>query len=136
MCLTKPGMNETVMIEALTFPTICTPLPPLAKIDCCTHLKELELADSLIENSDKIEFWWGLIYYWSIVTGEILNMGGGPTAISSILGWLLSGPAQTTHHSMMTLVNLSISECVPLLWLPQKWTHLCSFLRAFGSWNH
>ena len=45
--LTKPELNETIMIEALTFPTICTPLPPVTKIGHYPCLEELELADSL-----------------------------------------------------------------------------------------
>ena len=131
VCLTKQGMNETVVIEALTFPTICTPLPPVAKIDCCVHLKELELADSSIENSDEIDLLMGSDYYWSIVTGEILNGGSGPTAISSKLGWLLSGPAQTTSHSMAMLVNLSISECVPLTVVTSETDTLMQLLKSF-----
>ena len=53
--LTKPGKDEVVVIEALTFSTFFTPLPTIAKIDCYPHLKELELADSSIETSDEID---------------------------------------------------------------------------------
>jgi len=31
--LTRQGMEEPVLIEALSFPTICTPLPPMMKLD-------------------------------------------------------------------------------------------------------
>ena len=60
------GMKETVVIEALAFPTICTPLPSVAKIDCCAGIKKLELADSSIETSDEIDLFVGSDHYWSI----------------------------------------------------------------------
>ena len=125
-------MKETVVIEALAFPTICTPLPPVAKIDCCAGIKKLELADSSIETSDEIDLLIGYNYYWSIVTGEILNMGGCSTAINGKFEWFLSGIPQATH-SMVMLVNLSISECVPLTVVTSEMDTLTQLLRVFGT---
>ena len=49
--LIKLGMGKHVFIKALSFPTICTPLPPMMKLDNYPCLKELELADDLTNQS-------------------------------------------------------------------------------------
>ena len=81
--LQKQG-NEEIEITALNFPVICSPLPAKVEINC-PHLEGLELADNfdILIGSD---------HYWEIVTGDIVKGKAGPTAVSSKLGWLLSGP--------------------------------------------
>jgi len=44
-----------------------------------------------------------------LVTGEALRTNGGPTAVSSKLEWLLSGPIQASH-SLVTVSNLAVSQ--------------------------
>lgn len=107
--LIKPGMKDHVLIEALRFPTICTPLPPVMKLDDYPCMKELELADDLTNQSTAIDILIGSDYYWALVTGEVLRTDGGPTAVRSKLGWLLSGPIQGSHN-LVTVTNLAISQ--------------------------
>ena len=51
----------------------------------------------------------GADHYWDLVTGAVYKNKGGPTAIQTRLGWVLSGPiavtlgvdsAQCTHLSV------------------------------------
>ena len=107
--LTRQGMEEPVMIEALSFPTICTPLPPMMKLDNYPCLNDLELADDLTNQSTTIDVLIGSDYYWALVTGEVLKTNGGPTAVSSKLGWLLSGPIQASY-GLVTVSNLAVSQ--------------------------
>lgn len=110
--LSKPGCEE-VEVSALSFPAICSSLP--SKIEVCQfpHLKCLELADDVTEeNSDSIDILIGSDQYWNIVTGEIVHGDSGPTAISSKLGWLLSGPCGETSTTNTTVSHLIIAgEC-------------------------
>ena len=53
----------------------------------------LELADS--PSGDKelnIDILIGSEYYWKPVTGEVIREDGGPIALHTNLGWVLSGP--------------------------------------------
>ena len=57
-------------------------------------LAELDLADyPRTDSNDSIDVLIGSDYYWDIVSGDVIR-GGGPTAVHSRLGWLLSGPIQ------------------------------------------
>ena len=58
------------------------------------HLSQLELAD----HSDgttlmEVDVLIGSDYYWEVVTGKVCRGTGGPVAIHTVLGWVLSGPA-------------------------------------------
>ena len=77
--ITKPSMNETIVIDVLSFPTICTPLPPMIKVDPYPCLRELELADDSRDKPSAIDVLIGSDYYWTIVTGEVMRINGGPT---------------------------------------------------------
>lgn len=70
--LIKPSMNESVVIDALSFPTICTPLPPMIKVDPYPCLRELKLADDGCDKPRAINVLIGSNYYWSVVTGEVM----------------------------------------------------------------
>lgn len=95
-----------VQINALCFSTICTPLPPIYKYQC---LDELDLADNFTEMNDTIDMLIGSDFYWTLVTGKVLHTNGGPTAVSSKLGWLLSGLTEG-DCTMVALNNLSICD--------------------------
>ena len=71
----------------------------------------LELADSA-EASDALEvdMLIGADVYWSLVTGKVIRGEGGPTAIQTKIGWLLSGPVEQQEVS----VNLC-SSCTHTL---------------------
>lgn len=88
----KGQRSESVHLQAVGFPKICSPL--WTKIDAyhLTELQGFELADH-DPNSDggKIDILIGSDHYWKVVTGEIMRDGSGPVAINSKFGWILSG---------------------------------------------
>ena len=45
----------------------------------------------------------GLELYWDLVTGETIQGQCGPMAISTKLGWVLSGPAETVEGDKPTV---------------------------------
>ena len=118
--LTKPSMEKAIVIEALSFPTICTPLPPMIKVDSYPCLRELELADNSHDKHNAIDVLIGSDYYWTIVTGEVMRINGGPTAMSSKLGWLLSGPTlavnQGIHHPLTTSEDDLLLSTLKCFW--------------------
>ena len=97
LSLQKPGLKEIVTISALSSPVICSALPSAVDTRSYTHLNELPLADSGIDDKDSIDILVGCNYYWSTVTGELRRGDGeaGPVAVSRKFGWLLSGPMPT-----------------------------------------
>ena len=52
----------------------------------------------------------GSDFYWAFVTREIIKTDHGPVAISSKLGWLLSGPSDHTVKDAITHTQLSIVQ--------------------------
>jgi len=91
--------GSTVTIVALSFPTICAPLPSPVEIDQYPHLQELELADHKLDHTDcgeSIDVLIGSDFYWDVVTGVRIRAENGPVAVSSVFGWLISGPLSVT----------------------------------------
>ena len=69
-----------------------TPQP----IDLCMmkyqHLSDLDLGDHPNRGSVmEVDLLIGSDYYWSFVTGETRRGDGGPVAVRTKLGWVLSG---------------------------------------------
>ena len=83
---------EVVPIKALSFPTICSPIANRVSISEHAHLAGLKLADSHNHNHKDISILIGANHYFDFVTGDTIRGSYGPTAVSSKLGWLLSGP--------------------------------------------
>ena len=107
--LSKPGLNEEVEISALSFPVICSSLQSKVDINKFPQLETLELADDFNDgNNDSIDILIGSDYYWNIVHGETIRCESGPIAISSKLGWLLSGPGGESVGNA-TVSNLVIT---------------------------
>jgi len=82
--------SESVCIDVLCFPTLCSPISSeidLSKYPC---LSELDLADYAKESShNTMDILVGSEFYWTFVAGEIVKTDKGPVAIGSKLGWLL-----------------------------------------------
>ena len=83
-------------------------MPSLVNVSKYAHLKCLDLADSGNLRRGDIDVLIGSDYYWQVVTGEIANGDSGPVAMSSIFGWLLSGPVDfpsidCTFHSLVII---------------------------------
>ena len=102
--------GTVVELTTVNFPVICSPLRSRVNIDY-THLDGLELADSSNDNdSDSIDILIGADHYWDVVTGDIVRGESGPTAISSKLGWLLSGRTESNgKDDDPTVANLILT---------------------------
>ena len=104
--------GDNIIIEALGFPCICSPLPLAVEVDRYPHLQGLELADGSDcesdTNSQGIDLLIGSDHYWDVVTGNVIRDGSGPVAVSSKLGWLVSGTTRSGNSSSHTITNLSV----------------------------
>ena len=78
-------------------------------MDQYPHLQDLELADDcpVDHNSDTIDVLIGSDHYWDVVTGGIIRGIDGSVAISTNLGWLLSGPSESMEGGY-TVSNLVV----------------------------
>ena len=130
--LKKPGFDESVTINALSFPVLCSPLPSKINIDC-PHLKGLELADNWDQTDCSIDLLIGSDQYWDIVTGETRVRETGPVAVKSSLGWLLSGPVTSTANNIGTHSNLIISRPAEAYSISTNDTNLVKMIEKF--WN-
>ena len=90
-----------------TVPLICEPVScqPIAYTkEKYRHLADLDLADfSRVGDELQIDALIGSDHYWQLVTGRVIQAEGGPTAIHTHLGWVLSGPVcgKTDHTSIV-----------------------------------
>ncbi|XP_065896345.1 uncharacterized protein [Dysidea avara] len=101
----KSRTGELVPISALIVPTIATPLRNAVKLNTTQlpYLSGLPLAHPITQDdSFKISLLIGTDYYWDLVEDHIRR--NGPTAMSSKLGYFLSGPLPT-EHSLITHTN-------------------------------
>ena len=97
----------------MSFPTICSPLPSPVNLSGYPHLNDLELADCEASPSqNQIDILVSSDFYWSLVNGEIIHTEERLIAVYSKLGWLISGPVETsvTGEVMRTHSNLAISH--------------------------
>ena len=101
--------DEVSKISALSFPTICSPLPSRVDVSSFPHLNGLQLADCSVPQ-DQVDVLIGSDYYWDFVTTEIVRGNFGPTAINSKFGWLLSGPTESVSYTGAIVTNLIISD--------------------------
>ena len=110
---TKDGSR--VQLPMLTVPFICEPLshqPSICARESFDHLDGLELADPLpVDCQLRLNILVGSDHYWRIVTGEVKHGVSGPTAIDTILGWVLSG----LMSPIETFVNLLSIDSVHTL---------------------
>ena len=83
-------------LQMLSVPFICQPLfvPPVRfHPGEFAHLRQLELADTFGEEREfQPDILIGSDHYWDITTGETIRGNGGPVAMYTHLGWVLSGP--------------------------------------------
>ena len=132
LCLCKPGSNEAIPIEALSFPKICSPPPSHVDLTKLPKLQDLNLADySSSTSHDVIDILVGSDYYWSIVTGEVMKTETGLVAVNSKLGWLLSGPTDSCTTEIVTHSNLVISSVHPEVLTGPEDDKLHSMLNCF-----
>ncbi|XP_046863237.1 uncharacterized protein LOC124456982 [Xenia sp. Carnegie-2017] len=129
--------GEVVEIKAIAFPTICAPLPTRINIDDYPHLHGLELADfdSSDNNGscDSIDILIGADHYWDVVTGDVVRGENGPTAMSSKLGWLLSGwsSQKSDEHTLNSLILAA--DCLDNSTVVTDRDELTISLKRFGE---
>ena len=92
--MTKDGHH--MILPFLSVPAICEPItgqPVTVALEQFPHLSRLDLADCG-NTADKLDITIlvGADNYWKLVTGRIHRGRDGPTAIHTVLGWVLSGP--------------------------------------------
>ena len=88
--------RQFIEITALSHPVICSPIKSPVNVNSYAHLLGLELADNLedVENDhENIDILIGANFYHEFVLGETIRGSSGPVAVSSKLGWLVSGPS-------------------------------------------
>ncbi|XP_078364115.1 uncharacterized protein LOC144648427 [Oculina patagonica] len=107
------GSQGEIEISALCFPKICSAVSAKVNIDNHTHLQGLELADiSIAETGQQdIDVLIGSDYYFDIVSGDVIRGSSGPVAVSSMFGWVLSGPTSAEEsREKFTTTNLIIER--------------------------
>lgn len=103
----KTSTGELVPLSALVVPTIATPISNTLEMNVLQlpHLKGLALAHPITAAENfEISLLVGADFYWDLVGDHIIR-GDGPTAMSSKLGYLLSGPVSAPRNSSV-LVNM------------------------------
>ena len=93
-------------LDMFVVPHICDPLTTQAVSTYSkmySHLTQLELAEISQEETLEVDMLIGSDFYWEFVTGEIIRGQSGPVAIQTTLGWVLSGPAETTGQRKSTV---------------------------------
>ena len=92
---------------ALVVPTIATPISTPLEVNALQlpYLRGLTLAHPITAAENlEISLLMGTDFYWDLVGDHIIR-GEGPTAMSSKLGYLLSGPLSPPSNSSV-LVNM------------------------------
>ena len=83
---TKKGV---VYITALTVPVICASISQECTPVGHRNLQGLDLSNCNVNGT--IDMLIGCDWYWDLVTGKVRNSFPGPVAMSSKVGWLISG---------------------------------------------
>ena len=112
------GLNNgcNVYMRGFAMPFICSPLSG-QRIDVVRKqfpiLKGLDLADKGSEGSE-IDMLIGADFYWHVLEGEMIRCGsGGLIALKSKLGWLLSGPFDSSKINDCS-VNLAVTHVLKI----------------------
>ena len=103
--------DDIITIKALSFPSICSPLPQAVDLGQFPSFQGLELADSGEFDSGThtttIDLLIGSDHYWDVITGNIIRGDSGLVAVSSKFGWLVSVPTKGIGRPL-TCVSTSI----------------------------
>ena len=103
----KTKSKQELELDLFVVPHICDPLITQPLSTCFSehpHLSHLDFADDNVDETPReIDMLIGSDSYWNIVMGEILRGSGGPIAVNTSLGWVLSGPVELAD---LTSVNL------------------------------
>ncbi|XP_011408081.1 PREDICTED: uncharacterized protein LOC105315219 [Amphimedon queenslandica] len=92
--------GSVLKLRLFVVPIICEPLSGKTaqlSLDHLDHLSSLNLADPFYGEEREIDILVGADYYWSLATGRIRRGYGGPIAMETRIGWVLSGPATLVY---------------------------------------
>ena len=91
--------DQVVLVNALAYPTICSPISTCVTVSDYPHLHSLHFADSVEASEKHIDLLIGADYFYEFITGDIVKGSSGPVAVKGKLGWLLSGPYEASNVS-------------------------------------
>ena len=112
MTLGKPEMGFKANINAYAVPQICSELQgqdiQWVK-QTYPHLRDLDFADSCPgSGAMQIDLLIGSDYLWSFFDGKtIRGEAGGPVAVSTKVGWVLSGPTTNLPKERLSSIQFS-----------------------------
>ena len=125
----------TMSLLLYAVPNICEPLscqPISTCVEANNHLLSLDLADHSDGNAQlPVDMLIGCDYYWDLVTGSICRSEGGPTAIHTKLGWVLSGPTLSSNLAMRSATTCSTTHLLRVDCQTLESTQLEQQLRSF-----
>ena len=78
-------------------------------------MKGLSLAKGVGTANSRIDILVGADHYYDIVIGDVIRGSGGPVAINSKLGWLLSGPVSCYSGNVSTYNNINSNLVLDIL---------------------
>ena len=132
------GCQGEIELSALCFPKICSAVSAKVNIDSHAHLQGLELADMTIaeDGQQDIDVLIGSDYYFDVISGDVIRGNSGPVAVSSMFGWILSGPASSEESTDKYATTNLIIEKPELMTLQPFDIHnendeLCNALQKF-----
>lgn len=115
LALSKPETGFKVTLNAFSVPHICSDLQgedfSWVKKNY-PHLRDIEFADSLSENGlMKIDLLIGSDYIWNFLDGNTIrgeeSVQVGPVAVSTTVGWVLSGPVKNLSKEKLSSIQFS-----------------------------
>ena len=118
-------------LEFLTVPLICEPMTGQSMSLAVTrflYLKDIELADMDCHGANlEVNILIGSDHYWKVVSGP----EGGPNAIETRFGWVLSGPIGGLACSNTVATFVSSHALTVMNELPSSYDSLDALLRHF-----
>ena len=113
----KDGTDFTM--QAYVVPVICTPISNQVvslAVEKYDHLRKIELADYCerdeLESDKKVGILVGADYYRSLVRSRVIRgERGGPVAMETKVGWVVSGPTEMVSESLCSF-SLKIDSSV------------------------
>ena len=118
-CVRSPYNSICLYVSAYVVPIVCAPIKNQAinfAIRNYPHLTGLWFADfpANIDDALNCEVLIGSNFYWHFMSGQCRRGEGGPIALESCLGWILSGPVYDCPASASTEVNLTDTHVLTL----------------------
>ena len=107
--------DAVVKISALSSAALCSPVSSRVDISSYPHLKGLSLAKGVGTAKSRIDILVGADHYYDIVIGDVIRSSGGPVAINSKLGWLLSGHVSCYSDNVSTCNNINSNLVLDIL---------------------